>query len=137
MPSSQQASAVIPMLICRDGAAEIDFCVGSFGAVELSRRAASDGAVIHATLHIAGALFMVHGETELLRSRAPAVDGSSSVVIYLYVQDVDASVKRALDHGARLELAVADQLWGDRVGRIVDPSGHVWNVASHIQRASA
>jgi PhnB protein len=93
--------------------------------------------VIHATLHIAGALFMVHGENESLRSRAPPVDSSSSVVIYLYAQDVDACMTRALDHGARVELAVADQVWGDRVSRIVDPGGHLCNVASQIKMGSA
>ena len=118
------------MLICRDGAAEIDFCTRAFGAVELSRRTAPDGAVMHATLRVASALLMVHSEVASFPSAAPAADGSSPVVIYLYVEDADRTLDRAIAAGARLTLAPMDAPWGDRVGRIVDPAGHVWNVAS-------
>jgi len=118
------------MLVCRDGASEIAFCKAAFGAEELSRRTDPDGAVVHATLKIGGAMFMVHGETPHLASRAPEEDGSSPVVIYLYLDDVDGAVGRAVAAGARILLPAADQFWGDRVGRIMDPSGHVWNVAT-------
>ena len=118
------------MLICRDGAAEIAFCTRAFGAVELSRRSAADGSVMHATLRVANALLMVHGEVPSFPSQAPAVDGSSPVVIYLYVEDVDRVLEQAIAAGARLALPAMDAPWGDRVGRIVDGEGHVWNVAS-------
>jgi PhnB protein len=127
------AKAVIPMLVCRDGATEIEFCKAAFGAVELSRRAAEDGSVIHATLGIGALLIMVHGETEVLASRAPQGDGSSPVVIYLYLENVDAVIERAVAAGARILTPVADQFWGDRMARIVDPAGHVWNVASRVE----
>src|SRR6516164_4745786 len=74
---------VIPMLVCRDAAAEIEFCTAAFAAEELSRRTAPDGSVVHATLSIGGAMVMVHGEYPHLASRAPETDGSSSVVIYV------------------------------------------------------
>jgi PhnB protein len=122
--------AVIPMLVCRDSAAEIEFCERAFGARELSRRTGPDGSVIHATLTIADMMIMVHGETLHLASRVPAADGSSPVVIYLYIDDVDATIERAVAAGARVLLPAAGQFWGDRVGRIIDPAGHVWNVAS-------
>jgi PhnB protein len=124
------AKAVIPMLVCRDGAAEIGFCKAAFGAVEVSRRAAEDGSVTHATLGIGELLIMVHGETEHLASRAPQPDGSSPVVIYLYLENVDAVIERAVAAGARILTPLADQFWGDRMARIIDPAGHVWNVAS-------
>ena len=130
MQTTQHVMGVIPMLICRDGAAEVEFCARAFGAVELSRRSAEDGTVIHATLRVANALLMVHGEVASLPSLAPAADGSSPVVIYLYVEDVDGTLERAIAAGARLTLPAVDAPWGDRVGRIVDPEGHVWNVAS-------
>ncbi len=132
--TSKCIRAVIPMLVCLDGASEIDFCKTAFGAVELSRRAAGDGTVVHATLGIDQAMVMIHGEIQKLGSHAPTPDGSSPVVIYIYVEDVDAVVQRAVDAGARILIPVADQFWGDRVGRIIDPSGHVWNVASRIRR---
>lgn len=121
------------MLICHDGAAEVVFCARAFGAVELSRRSAADGTVVHATLQIGSALLMVHGEVPSFPNQAPPADGSSPVVIYLYVEDADAVLQRALAAGARLTLPAMDAPWGDRVGRVVDAEGHVWNVAS--QRA--
>lgn len=125
---------IIPMLVCRDAAAEIDFCRAAFDAAELSRRSAPDGSVVHATLRIGAALIMVHDESPHLRSRAPLSDGSSPVVIYLYLADVDAVIERAKAAGAKLQIPVANQSWGDRVGRIIDPAGHVWNIASRIRK---
>jgi len=122
--------AVIPMLVCVDAAAEIEFCKAAFGAVELSRRTDEDGSVTHATLGIGEILIMVHGETAHLASRAPQGDGSSSVVIYLYLEDVDGVVERAVAAGARVLTPLEDCFWGDRMARIIDPQGHVWNVAS-------
>jgi uncharacterized glyoxalase superfamily protein PhnB len=75
---------VIPMLVCRCASAEIEFCKAAFGAVELSRRTAQNGDVLHAALKIGAAMIMVHGEVPTFASRAPQMDGSSSVVIYLY-----------------------------------------------------
>jgi PhnB protein len=118
------------MLVCADAAAEIEFCKAAFGARELSRRSGEDGSVTHATLGIGELLIMLHGETAHLASRAPQPDGSSSVVIYLYLEDVDVVVARAVAAGARILTPLADQFWGDRMARIVDPAGHVWNVAS-------
>jgi PhnB protein len=125
--------AIIPMLVCQDGAAEIEFCKAAFGAVELSRRADAEGSVRHATLGIGENLLMVHGEVETLDSQAPRPDGSSPVVIYLYLEGVDAVIKRAVAAGARILLPVEDAPWGDRVGRILDPEGHVWNIASRVE----
>ena len=126
--------AAVPMLVCSDASAEIEFCKAAFGAVELSRRAADDGSVTHATLGIGELLIMVHGETSHLASRAPLGDGSSPVVIYLYLEDVDGVVEWAVGAGARVLTPVADQFWGDRMARIMDPVGHVWNLASRVEQ---
>ena len=132
-PIADDFRAVIPMLVCRDAASEIEFCKTAFGAVELSRRPSPDGAVVHATLTIGEAMIMVHGEFPNLASRAPQSDGSSPVVIYVYVEDVDTVIDRAIAAGARILLPATNAFWGDRVGRIIDPSGHVWNVAGRIR----
>jgi PhnB protein len=126
---------VIPMLVCLDAATEIDFCKAVFGAVELSRRSAEDGTVVHATLAIGESMLFLHHESQHLASRAPQPDGSSSVVIYIYLEDVDAAIERAVAAGARVLLPPEDTFWGDRVGRIVDPSGHMWNIATRADVA--
>ena len=123
---------LIPMLVCRDPAAEIAFCEAAFGAVKLSRRTANDGHVVHATLRIHQSLIMVHDVSPHLASQAPGQDGSSPVVNYLYGDDVDSVMTRAVAAGAKVLLPAADQTWGDRAGRIVDPEGHVWNIAARI-----
>jgi len=124
---------LIPMLICSDAASEIEFCRNAFGAEELSRRSGKDGTVVHATLKVGSTLFMVHGVYPHLDSRAPEQDGSSPVVIYIYIDEVDAVINRAVGAGAVILLPAANQPWGDRVGRIMDPAGHVWNVAMRIE----
>lgn len=124
---------IIPMLVCSNAAEEIKFCQRAFGAVELSRRVAKDGSVIHATLKINESLIMIHDESPHLASRAPQADGSSSVINYLYGDEVDSVIERAVAEGAKVLLPAEDQSWGDRVGRIIDPSGHVWNIATRIR----
>ena len=121
------------MLVCRDAASEIAFCKTAFGAVELSRRAEADGTVVHATLTIGEAMLFIHGEFPALASSAPQLDGSSSVVIYVYLEDVDRVIDRAVAAGATVLMPVTNAFWGDRVGRIIDPSGHVWNVATRTK----
>lgn len=125
--------AVIPMLVCRDAALEIEFCKIAFDAAELSRRVDEDGSVVHATLTIGESMIFVHGEVSKLASCAPPSDGSSSVVIYVYLDDVDRVIERAVTAGARILIPVTNAVWGDRVGRIIDPSGHVWNVATRTK----
>jgi PhnB protein len=131
------AEYIIPMLVCRNASSEIEFCKVAFGAVELSRRVNQDGQVLHAALKVGAAMIMVHGEVPTFASRAPEADGSSAVVLYLYLQDVDAVIERAMAAGARLVLPVTNSSWGDRVGRVVDPEGHVWNVATRRQEERA
>jgi PhnB protein len=132
----QGASGVIPRLFCRDPAGEIEFCKAVFGAEELGRRAGADGAVLHALLRISGAMVMIEAEFAGLPSRAPHADGSSPVVIYVYVEHVDETVGRAVAAGAKVLVEVKDQFWGDRVGWVMDPAGHVWTVATRVEETS-
>jgi PhnB protein len=131
------SSALIPMLICGDVAAEIDFCTTAFGAVELGRRQGPDGAVAHALMTIGPAMIIIEGEWPTLASRPPQPDGSSPVVIFVYVEDVDAVIERAVAAGARILLPAKNQFWGDRTGRLIDPSGHVWTMSSRVEETSS
>ena len=128
---------LMPMLVCRDAAAEIDFCKTAFDATELVRRPGPDGSVAHALLAIGAARIMIEGEWPTLASRAPQPDGSSPVVIFVYVEDVDKVIERAVAAGARVLVPVKDQFWGDRTGRIVDVSGHVWIISTRVEETSS
>ena len=130
------SSVVIPRLFCRDPVAEIEFCVGVLGAVELGRRPGPDGGVAHALLTIGPAMLMVEAEWPALPSRAPRPDGSSPVVIFVYVEDVDRTVDDALARGAQLLVPAQDQFWGDRTAWIMDPEGHVWTIATRIEETT-
>jgi PhnB protein len=136
-PIPDGVPVVMPMLVCRDAAAEIDFCKTTFDAVELVRRRSPDGNVAHAALTIGGAMIMIEGEWPSLSSRAPQSDGSSPVVMYVYVKDVDEVIQRAVAGGARVLLPVKNQFWGDRTGRIIDPSGHVWTISTRVEETSS
>ena len=135
-PIPESSSVMMPMLVCRDAAAEIDFCKTTFGAVELGRRPGPDGNVVHALLTIGPAMVMIEAEWPTLASRAPQRDGSSPVVIYVYVEDVDKVIERAVAVGAKVMLPPKNQFWGDRTGRIVDPSGHVWTISTRVEETS-
>jgi PhnB protein len=131
------SSVVIPRLVCRDVAAAIDFCTKTFEAVEINRRPGPDGTAAHALLTIGPAMIMIEAEWPgLLPCKAPVPDGSSPVVIFVYVEDVDATVECAVAGGARVVVPVQDQFWGDRIGWIIDPSGHVWTIATRIEDTS-
>jgi PhnB protein len=130
-------SIIIPRLVCRDPASEIDFCVRTFEAVELNRRPGPDGSVAHALLTIGPEMIMVEAEWPSLPSRAPAADGTSPVVIFVYVPDVDQTVERASASGAKVLVPLENQFWGDRIAWLMDPSGHVWTVATRIEQTTA
>jgi PhnB protein len=129
--------AVFPMLVCSNPAAEMAFCATAFGAVEQVRRPGPDGSPVHIAMRINDAFLVVQSEFPgYAASRAPDPDGSSPVVIFVYVSDVDLAVERAVAGGARILMPPQDQFWGDRTARIIDPAGHVWTVASRISETT-
>ena len=136
-PIPEGITVLTPMLVCRDAGAEMQFCATVFGARELNRRSGPDGAVAHGLMAIGEAMIMIEGEWPGIVSHPPEPDGSSPVVLYLYVSDVDATVERALAAGARILMPVENRFWGDRTGRILDPSGHVWTLATRIEETTA
>jgi len=130
------ASAVIPRLFCRNPADEVDFCVATFQAEERVRRPGPDGKLAHALITIGDAMVMIEGEWPEAPNRAPASDGSTSVALYVYVENVDQTVERAVARGAKVLMAAANQPWGDRIAWFVDPAGHVWTVATRVEETT-
>ena len=82
------------------------------------------------------AMLMVEAENPEVPTRAPNPDGSSPVVIYLYVEDVDATVERELKRGGRLVVPVETHFWGDRIGWVQDPAGHMWTIATRVEQTT-
>ena len=129
--------AVFPMLVCQSPEAEMNFCATAFGAIEQVRRPGPDGSPIHIAMRVNEAFLVVQAEfPDVAASRAPGPNGSSPVVIFVYVADVDQAVERAVAMGAKILMPAQDQFWGDRTARIMDPSGHVWTVASRIEETT-
>jgi PhnB protein len=122
-----------------DGAAEaIDFYVRAFGARELNRAVAPDGTRIwHAELEIGDSRLMLTDEfPDMGGARGPKALGGTAGSIHIYVDDVDALVERAVRAGATLTMPLENQFWGDRYGKLTDPFGHSWGVASHVEDVS-
>jgi PhnB protein len=132
----QNSSVVMPRLFCRDPAVEMEFCKHTFNAAELNRRPGPDGKVAHGLMAISGEMVMIEAEWPGFPSRAPQLDGSSPVGIFVYVEDVDQTVERAVGLGAKILYPVQDQFWGDRMGWIMDTQGHVWTIASRIEETT-
>ena len=130
-PKPEGFHTATPYLVIRDAARALEFYKKAFGATELFRMADPTGKVGHAEITIGDSRIMI-GEESLERgARSPESVGGSPVSIFLYVDDVDAFAKQAVSAGAKLLMPVQDQFWGDRYGRLADPFGHVWDVATH------
>jgi PhnB protein len=126
-----------PYLIARDAAAAMEFYKKAFGATELERITDENGAVRHGEFKIGDSPFMITGEhPDFPAWQSPLSRGGSPVHIYLYVEDVDAVFKHVTSCGATELLPVQDQFYGDRIGALTDPFGHVWYIATHIEEVS-
>jgi PhnB protein len=124
---------VIPMLVCGDVEREVDFCERVLGATVAVRRPGPDGRTVHVALALGEARIILQTEFPQFASRAPQVDGTSPVVVLTYVEDVDRAIAQAEALGGRVLLPAQNQFWGDRTARVLDPSGHVWTLASRIE----
>jgi PhnB protein len=125
--------SVTPYLTVDDAAKAIEYYKQVFGAKERVRMDAPDGKVGHAELEIGDSLVMLSDSFPQSSSKSPKELGGTSAGVFLYVEDVDAVVKKAVDAGATVTMEVADQFWGDRFGSVQDPFGHVWSVATHVE----
>ena len=125
-----------PYLTVSNGAEAIEFYVKAFGAVETDRFAEPNGKVGHADLKIGDATLMLSDEYPEYGARSPSSLGGSPVMIHLYVEDVDAVFARAVAAGAKVESPVENQFYGDRGGKLTDPFGHRWWLATRVEEVS-
>lgn len=124
---------VSPYLHVDHAAAAIEFYTTVFGARERTRMDQPDGRIGHAELQIGDSVVMLADEFPEMDVRGPKSVGGTAVTLSVYVEDVDAVVKNAVDSGARLIRPVEDQFYGDRSGQFEDPFGHRWSVATHVE----
>jgi uncharacterized glyoxalase superfamily protein PhnB len=129
-------SVVTPHLVIAGAAEALDFYVRALGAVEEFRMPGPDGKLMHGQMRIGGNAIMLGEEAPEWGILGPKTLKGSPVYIHLYVDDADAFVARAVKAGAKVTMPVADMFWGDRYGKIQDPFGHNWSIATHVRDVS-
>jgi uncharacterized glyoxalase superfamily protein PhnB len=122
---------VTPYIVCRNAASAIDFYKRAFGAKEKVRMPGPDGKVMHAEIRIGDSMIMLSDEMPEFGALSPETIGGSPQSVFLYVKNVDALASKALAAGATVVMPVADMFWGDRYGKLKDPYGHQWQIATH------
>jgi len=127
---------VTPYLAIRDAARAIEFYNKAFGAEELFRMPGPGGRVMHAELQIGNSKVMLGEESVEQGAPSPQTLGGTATGLLLYVNDVDASFNRAVSAGCIAKLPPTDMFWGDRYGKLEDPFGHSWSIATHKEDVS-
>lgn len=125
--------AVTAYLTVADGAAALDWYARVLGAEELMRMDFGDGRIGHAEFRIGDRVVMLSSEYPEMGAHSPKHYGGSPVGLLLYVPDVDALAARAVEAGASLASPVQTQFYGDRMGTLIDPFGHKWFIATHVE----
>jgi PhnB protein len=126
---------ITPYLTCKNSAQAIDFYKSVFGAQEIMRMAGPDGKIGHAEIQIGDSRIMLADEFPGMSS-APTPGVMNPSALFLYLENVDATFNRAVSAGAKVDMPLANQFWGDRYGKLTDPFGHQWGLAQHVEDVS-
>jgi len=129
-------AGVTPYLIVRDAARMLDFYRKAFGATEVMRLPAPGGKIGHAEIKIGEGVVMLADESPEMGHSSPQTIGGTPITLMFYVPNVDAQFARAIAAGGTVKHPLKDQFYGDRSGTLVDPSGHIWTIATHIEDIS-
>ena len=132
-PIPDRYHTVTPYLAVDNAAEAIEWYQKALGAKERGRMEAPGGAIGHAEIEIGDSVVMLSDPFPQASTKPPKELGGTSMSVFMYVEDVDAAVKEAVDAGATVLMEVADQFWGDRFGTIQDPFGHTWSIATHVE----
>ncbi len=129
---------ITPHLTVRGAGAAIDFYKRAFGAKVLGRMPGPDGnGVMHAEIRIGDSIVFLADEFPDMGCRAPQSLGGTTGMLHVYMKNVDAAFKRAVAAGAHVKMPVTDMFWGDRYGKVADPFGHEWGLATHKENLTA
>jgi PhnB protein len=129
-------TSLIAMLAVRNAIDAIEWYKKVFHATETNRLTDPNGTIAHAELRVGDSIFML-AEEHPDYNKSPETLNGTSVILNLYVSDVDNVERTAIEAGAKSIFPVADQFYGDRAGRIQDPFGHMWIISKHIKDVSA
>ena len=126
---------ITPCLTVQGAGKALEFYAAAFGATERMRFPGPGGSIAHAEIQIGDSVVIVEDEVPERGTKAPPPGGvaGSPTSLFIYVEDVDAVVRRAVELGATLQRPPQDQFYGDRDGHIVDPFGHGWTIATHVE----
>jgi PhnB protein len=128
--------SVTPSIIVPDAAQAIDFYTRAFGAEEVNRMPAPDGSIMHAEIRIGDSIIMLGEENEQWGTKSPLSTNGNPGSLHIYVADADAAFARAVGAGATVRYPLEDVFWGDRYGKVADPFGHEWGIATHVKDLS-
>jgi PhnB protein len=131
-PIPEGYHSITPSLTCRSAARAIEFYKQAFGAQEVMRMASPDGRISHAELKIGDSHVFLNDEIPGMAA-APSATSTPSSYLFLYVTEVDAVFNRAVAGGSRVDMPVQDMFWGDRYGKLTDPFGYQWGIATHTE----
>jgi len=129
-PIPEGYHSISPSLTCKDAARAIDYYKHVFGAEEKVRMPSPDGKISHAELTIGDSIIFLN---DPMGPGAADTPGAPQIYLFLYVENADKVFTRAVAAGAKIDMALEDQFWGDRFGRITDPFGHQWGIATHVE----
>jgi PhnB protein len=138
MPSKVQPipkgfHSITPYLVVTDAKRAIEFYQRAFGAHEIVKMDGPNGKIMHAELKIGDSVLMLADEMPGTGTSAPKTLGGTTAGVMLYTDNVDSVFKQAISAGAKADQQPADQFWGDRYGKLTDPFGHSWSLATHIE----
>ena len=128
---------ITPCLTVAGAAEAIEFYKRAFGAEEQSRLYDADGVrIVHAALKVGNSVLFLTEVNPGANVFSPLELGYSSALVHLYVEDADELWSKALAAGAMEIVPLADTYWGDRFGKLVDPFGHYWSIATRVEKVS-
>ena len=124
--------SISPSLTCKNAASAIDFYKSVFGATEIMRMPGPEGKIMHAELKIGDSIIFINDEFQGMAA-APTPGVTPSTYLFLYTEDVDSVYNRAVSMGSKVTMPLDNMFWGDRYGKVMDPFGHQWGVAQHVE----
>lgn len=130
-PIPEGMRSVTPHLVVAGASDAIEFYKRAFGAVETMRMPGPGGKLMHAQVRIGDSSVMLVDESPEWGCFGPDAQKGSAVTIHLYVEDVDKVMASAAAAGAKVTMPAENMFWGDRYGRVKDPFGHDWSIATH------